>query len=76
MAAVEDGAVYVIVVGAGEVGTYVADRLSREGHDVAVIERDRAALREVSRSGSTCSPCSGRGPTPRCCARPASTGPR
>ena len=39
---------YVIVVGAGEVGTYVADRLSREGHDVVVIERDRVALREVS----------------------------
>ena len=39
---------YVIVVGAGEVGTYVADRLSREGHDVAVVERDRAALRAVS----------------------------
>lgn len=39
---------YVIVVGAGEVGTYVADRLSREGHDVAVIERDRARLRAVS----------------------------
>lgn len=38
---------YVIVVGAGEVGTYVADRLSREGHDVAVIDRDRAALRDV-----------------------------
>ncbi|MDZ7673483.1 MAG: Trk system potassium transporter TrkA [Acidimicrobiales bacterium] len=39
---------YVIVVGAGEVGTYVADRLSREGHDVAVVERDRTALRAVS----------------------------
>ncbi|MDE0804518.1 MAG: Trk system potassium transporter TrkA [Acidimicrobiales bacterium] len=39
---------YVIVVGAGEVGTYVADRLSREGHDVAVIERNRAALRAVT----------------------------
>ncbi len=39
---------YVIVVGAGEVGTYVADRLSREGHDVAVIERNRTALRAVS----------------------------
>lgn len=44
----QDDAVYVIVVGAGEVGTYVADRLSREGHDVAVIERDRARLRAVS----------------------------
>ena len=30
----------VIVVGAGEVGSYVADRLSREGVDVYVIERD------------------------------------
>ncbi len=38
---------YVIVVGAGEVGSYVAERLSREGHDVAVIDRDRLALREV-----------------------------
>ena len=39
---------YVIVVGAGEVGTYVAERLSREGHDVAVVERDPVALRAVS----------------------------
>lgn len=30
----------VIVVGAGEVGSYIADRLSREGVDVYVIERD------------------------------------
>ena len=30
----------VIVIGAGEVGSYVADRLSREGVDVYVIERD------------------------------------
>jgi len=30
----------VIVVGAGEVGSYVADRLSRQGIDVAVIERN------------------------------------
>lgn len=32
----------VIVVGAGEVGSYVAERLSRQGIDVFVIERDRA----------------------------------
>jgi len=32
--------VRVIVIGAGEVGSYVADRLSREGVDVYVIERD------------------------------------
>ncbi len=37
----------VIVVGAGEVGSYVAERLSREGHDVALIERDGAVLREA-----------------------------
>lgn len=30
----------VIVIGAGEVGSYVADRLSRQGVDVVVIERD------------------------------------
>ncbi len=30
----------VIVVGAGEVGSYVADRLSREGVDVYVVERN------------------------------------
>lgn len=41
---------YVIVVGAGEVGTYVAERLSREGHDVAVVELDRERLRSVSDS--------------------------
>ena len=38
---------HVIVVGAGEVGSYVADRLSREGHDVAVIELDGAKLRQL-----------------------------
>jgi len=31
---------YVIVVGAGEVGFHIADRLSKEGHDVTVVERD------------------------------------
>lgn len=38
---------HVIVVGAGEVGMYIAERLSREGHDVAVIDRDRNRIREV-----------------------------
>ena len=32
----------IIVVGAGEVGTYVADRLSGQEHDVALIELDPA----------------------------------
>jgi trk system potassium uptake protein TrkA len=39
--------VYVIVVGAGEVGSYVAERLSKEGHDVAVVELDAQRLRAV-----------------------------
>ena len=38
---------HIIVVGAGEVGSYVADRLSREGHDVAVVERDPGRLRSI-----------------------------
>ncbi len=38
----------VIVVGAGEVGSYVAERLSREGHDVAVVELDAFRLRQLS----------------------------
>ncbi len=32
----------VLVVGAGEVGFHIAERLSREGHDVTVIEKNRA----------------------------------
>ncbi len=39
---------YIIVVGAGEVGSYVADLLSREGNDVAIIEIDKARLRQAN----------------------------
>ena len=38
----------MIVVGAGEVGSYVADRLSREGHDVAIIDLDLARLGQLN----------------------------
>ena len=40
----------IIVVGAGEVGSYIADLLSREGVDVTVVERDakRAAALALS----------------------------
>ena len=41
---------HVVVVGAGEVGSYVADRLSREGHDVAIIDIDAAKLRRLDDS--------------------------
>jgi trk system potassium uptake protein len=39
---------HVIVCGAGEVGVHVAERLSREGHDVALVDRsaDRIAQAE------------------------------
>ncbi len=38
---------HVVVVGAGEVGSYVAERLSREGHDVAIIDIDASKLRRI-----------------------------
>jgi len=38
---------YVIIVGAGKLGFEVARRLAEEGHDVAVVDKDAARLREV-----------------------------
>jgi len=35
------------VVGVGEIGSYVADRLSREGHDVVVIDSNRRRLQQI-----------------------------
>ncbi|MEO2170330.1 MAG: NAD-binding protein, partial [Acidimicrobiales bacterium] len=37
----------IIVVGAGEVGSYVAERLSSQGHHVALIESDPVRFREI-----------------------------
>ena len=37
----------IIVVGAGEVGTYVADRLSGQDHDVALVELDPERFRQI-----------------------------
>ncbi len=39
---------HVIVVGAGEVGSYLAERLSREGHDVVVVDRDGRRLADLA----------------------------
>ena len=39
--------VHVIVVGAGEVGSYVAARLSRERHNVSVVDIDADRLRQL-----------------------------
>lgn len=38
----------VIVVGAGKVGFEIAHRLSGEGHDVVVVDKDPEALREIA----------------------------
>ncbi|MDG2427167.1 MAG: Trk system potassium transporter TrkA [Acidimicrobiales bacterium] len=43
----DDREVRIIVVGAGEVGTYVADRLSRQGHDVTLIEVNSERCRQI-----------------------------
>jgi trk system potassium uptake protein TrkA len=37
----------VIVVGAGEVGFHITDRLSSEGHDVTIVERDPDKIRPL-----------------------------
>lgn len=38
---------HIIVIGAGEVGSYVAQRLSQEGHDIALIEHNPARVGEL-----------------------------
>ena len=43
----DDRDVRIIVVGAGEVGTYVADRLSNQGHDVTIIEVSGERVRQI-----------------------------
>jgi len=43
----DDREVRIIVVGAGEVGTYVADRLSSQGHDVTIIEVSGERVRRI-----------------------------
>lgn len=39
---------YAVVIGAGEVGQYIAEILGREGHDVAVIDRDAERLQKIA----------------------------
>ncbi len=39
---------YVVIVGAGEVGFYIATILSQEGHDVAIVDRDFEPYQRVS----------------------------
>lgn len=39
---------YAVIVGAGEVGFHIATILSQEGHEVAVIDRDRATYEKAA----------------------------
>lgn len=41
------GSMHIIVIGAGEVGSHVAQRLARDGHDVVVVERSTQARRKI-----------------------------
>lgn len=41
-----------LIVGAGEVGWYLASRLAREGHEVIVLDQDRDLLVRRARSGA------------------------
>jgi trk system potassium uptake protein TrkA len=38
---------HVVIVGAGEVGWYLAQRLGAEGHDIAIIELDEVTARAI-----------------------------
>src|SRR5438477_3826849 len=38
---------HVIVFGAGEVGLYVSERLVREGHDVALVDKDPSRIADA-----------------------------
>lgn len=38
----------ILVIGAGEVGTYIAERLVREGHDIVVLDRDPSAAARIN----------------------------
>ena len=38
----------ILLIGAGEVGVFIADRLVREGHDLVVIDTDAAAIARVN----------------------------
>jgi trk system potassium uptake protein TrkA len=43
----EVGIMRMLVVGAGEVGTYIAGRLVREGHDLIVLDKSAAAVERL-----------------------------
>ena len=38
----------IIIVGCGKVGAAIVEQLTREGHDITVIDRDAAKVQELS----------------------------
>ena len=38
----------IVILGAGNIGSYLAMVLSEEGHDVIVIDKDHKALERIS----------------------------
>ena len=66
--------VFVLVVGGGKVGYYLAKELIESGHEVALMEKDRArASRSPTRSARSSSPTTAARASTS--ARPAATGP-
>jgi trk system potassium uptake protein TrkA len=54
---------YVLIVGAGKVGYFLAQRLARDNHGVALVEKDKGICEEMTRqldilviNGDGCSP--------------------
>jgi trk system potassium uptake protein TrkA len=39
---------YIVIVGCGRVGSYLANRMSRDGHAVVVIDRDESTFEALS----------------------------
>ena len=65
---------FVLVVGGGKVGYYLAKELIESGHEVALMEKDRArARRSPTRSARSSSPTTAARASTS--ARPAATGP-
>ena len=39
---------HIIIVGCGKVGTTLVEQLSREGHDITIIDQDAAKVQEIA----------------------------
>ena len=66
---------YVVIVGAGEVGSYLAKIFVDEDHDVAVVEMNEELARMGARPSLDALVVHGSGVTPSCSSARASSGP-